>query len=403
MPESEVQELAALCEHLVDTFGDEAVYLGMGGSPAPIVPYLRAVRKLESFAIPLSIKEFSGEMTPEQLGEMERMLEGETGMSMETLKARKVVVMDVTAGGGSIAAGVAALRALGLEAVGFSIRDAAVPESKTAYHDLLGKGQLKEYPPKEADAEGNRFLGNLIAGVYKQYRSVGVFKPQRGDSYSGYRESEEDLPPGAARSRKRARELKEFFGGEHRKPEGINRADYNEGFGGPLTDHKIEEDRIANDRIARITASSLDDQRGGLEEVPLERETQVVRRGGARRRGSKCFLTSACTAARGLGDDCSELVLLRAYRDHYLRHTDFGPAWIEEYYRIAPPLVEAISARPDAAHIWERIYRDIQGCVGLIRSGQLEDTAIAYRAIVERLLGQIPVGSGSPEIPLRSA
>ena len=32
-----------------------------------------------------------------------------------------------------------------------------------------------------------------------------------------------------------------------------------------------------------------------------------------------CFLTSACTEARGLPDDCHELTVLRAFRDGYLR------------------------------------------------------------------------------------
>ena len=44
-----------------------------------------------------------------------------------------------------------------------------------------------------------------------------------------------------------------------------------------------------------------------------------------------CFLTSACTEARGLPDDCHELTVLRAFRDGYLRSQPEGEAEIAEY------------------------------------------------------------------------
>ena len=39
-----------------------------------------------------------------------------------------------------------------------------------------------------------------------------------------------------------------------------------------------------------------------------------------------CFLTSACTEARGLPDDCHELTVLRSFRDGYLRSQPEGEA-----------------------------------------------------------------------------
>ena len=44
-----------------------------------------------------------------------------------------------------------------------------------------------------------------------------------------------------------------------------------------------------------------------------------------------CFLTSACTEARGLPDDCHELTVLRSFRDGYLRSQPEGEAEIAEY------------------------------------------------------------------------
>lgn len=41
-----------------------------------------------------------------------------------------------------------------------------------------------------------------------------------------------------------------------------------------------------------------------------------------------CFLTSACTEAKGLADDCYELTMLRAFRDEYLVKQKSGKAEI---------------------------------------------------------------------------
>lgn len=51
---------------------------------------------------------------------------------------------------------------------------------------------------------------------------------------------------------------------------------------------------------------------------------------------SGCFLTSACVEAKGLPDDCSELSVLRHFRDSYLAGIEEGKAEICEYYHVAP-------------------------------------------------------------------
>jgi hypothetical protein len=75
---------------------------------------------------------------------------------------------------------------------------------------------------------------------------------------------------------------------------------------------------------------------------------------------SGCFLTTACTAARGLPDDCMELQTLRAFRDNYMKtQASDGPAMIREYYATAPQIVSVINARDDAAEIYDWMYRDL--------------------------------------------
>ena len=69
-----------------------------------------------------------------------------------------------------------------------------------------------------------------------------------------------------------------------------------------------------------------------------------------------CFLTSACTEARGLPDDCHELTVLRAFRDGYLRSQPEGEAEIAEYYAVAPKIVDAIRSKADAMEAFDAIY-----------------------------------------------
>ena len=99
-----------------------------------------------------------------------------------------------------------------------------------------------------------------------------------------------------------------------------------------------------------------------------------------------CFLTTACTEAQGLPDDCDELTTLRFFRDSYLKHRDGGVADIREYYEKAPVIVSAIKSRVDAMEIFERIYRDlVLPCVSMIKSKQYEETYYLYKKWVEKL------------------
>ena len=95
---------------------------------------------------------------------------------------------------------------------------------------------------------------------------------------------------------------------------------------------------------------------------------------------TSCFLTSACTAARGLPDDCSELMTLRSFRDDWLKKTDDGSELVDRYYEIAPKIVAAIDTKPERLEIYERIHREIvTPCVELIGQGMYQDALELYR------------------------
>lgn len=96
---------------------------------------------------------------------------------------------------------------------------------------------------------------------------------------------------------------------------------------------------------------------------------------------SGCFLTSACVEAKGLPDDCSELSVLRHFRDSYLAGIEEGKAEICEYYHVAPTIVSNIRKLPDSLKIFEKIYEElVLPCVKMINEGRNEDAHTLYRA-----------------------
>ena len=101
--------------------------------------------------------------------------------------------------------------------------------------------------------------------------------------------------------------------------------------------------------------------------------------GGGEDNGA-CYLTTACVRAKRLPDDCDELQTLRGFRDGYLRGRKDGSHDIETYYAVAPRIVAAINAQPEAEETWRSIYsRLVAPCVRLIKDGQNEQAYILYR------------------------
>lgn len=103
-----------------------------------------------------------------------------------------------------------------------------------------------------------------------------------------------------------------------------------------------------------------------------------------------CFLTSACVEARGLPDDCEELQTLRHFRDQYLAHRPGGAQDIQEYYRTAPGIVNAVNSRPDRKEIWDRLYTElVLPCVRMIHQGKNEEAYLHYRQYTLNLASQV--------------
>lgn len=100
---------------------------------------------------------------------------------------------------------------------------------------------------------------------------------------------------------------------------------------------------------------------------------------------SRCYLTSACVEYRGLPDDCHELMVLRTFRDGWLSVQPGGLALIDEYYRVAPAIVDAIETTGLQRAIYARVFSVVRGCVESIEAHRPSRAMQAYRALVETL------------------
>jgi len=93
--------------------------------------------------------------------------------------------------------------------------------------------------------------------------------------------------------------------------------------------------------------------------------------------GIGCFITTACCQYKGLKDDCSELTILRKFRDEHV-----PIELVKEYYTVAPKIVERVKGNNT---ILEYIWNTIQACIKAIKN---EDYGIAlnrYRMMVTTL------------------
>lgn len=118
------------------------------------------------------------------------------------------------------------------------------------------------------------------------------------------------------------------------------------------------------------------------------------RKGNDAPSSSNCFLTSACTEAKGLPDDCTELTVLRRFRDEWLRKQSGGAEEIEEYYRIAPGILTAIHQEENCGEILDELYEElVVPCVRLIEREKYEAARMLYRTKALALRDKYAKGS----------
>ena len=98
-----------------------------------------------------------------------------------------------------------------------------------------------------------------------------------------------------------------------------------------------------------------------------------------------CFITTACVEVAGLPDNCRELETMRYLRDEYLSKSEEGRKMINEYYEIAPHIVEAINKNERREEIYRWICEKIEDIVKLVEKGNFEEAVKSYTKMISRL------------------
>jgi len=96
-------------------------------------------------------------------------------------------------------------------------------------------------------------------------------------------------------------------------------------------------------------------------------------------------LTTACTEAMFLPDNCLELRTLRNFRDRVLMPKLSGRRVVDEYYEIAPKIVQAVNRQSDAQNIWRNTYSDVRHAVSLVLSSDFEGAFKHYQQMTMKL------------------
>lgn len=105
-------------------------------------------------------------------------------------------------------------------------------------------------------------------------------------------------------------------------------------------------------------------------------EKQVTYRGG-------CYITSAVCERRGEADDCEMLTRFRAFRDNWLANQPGGAEDVQEYYRTAPTIVDAIHSNERCNDILDGIYQNyLKPCLDLLDKGDYLSCRQVYTQMV---------------------
>jgi len=99
-----------------------------------------------------------------------------------------------------------------------------------------------------------------------------------------------------------------------------------------------------------------------------------------------CFITTAVCTSFHKTDDCYELTMFRNFRDKWLSKEADGNTLINEYYRIAPSIVQNIDSYPNASDIYLQIWNHyLRPCLHYIETGENMHCKKLYIEMVKAL------------------
>lgn len=100
-----------------------------------------------------------------------------------------------------------------------------------------------------------------------------------------------------------------------------------------------------------------------------------------------CFITTAVCEVLGYSDDCEILVVLRNFRENYLKETKEGRKILQEYDQVGPIISDYIRQEPIINSII-LTTKYIIPCVDLIKTKRYIGAIIIYEEMVKTLKEQ---------------
>lgn len=125
--------------------------------------------------------------------------------------------------------------------------------------------------------------------------------------------------------------------------------------------------------------NAVRDRLAEIQKLKMTQDTPKTKKSG-------CFITTAVCDSLNKGDDCYELTTFRRFRDDWLARQTDGPSLIEEYYDVAPKIVEMINTKDNRNEIYQEILNDyLKPCLTLIEGKRYEACKSLYMEMVKKL------------------
>lgn len=102
-----------------------------------------------------------------------------------------------------------------------------------------------------------------------------------------------------------------------------------------------------------------------------------------------CFITTAVCQSLGKPDHCRELTAFRSFRDEWLAMQPGGLGLINQYYLLAPLIVNEIDRKKEAPAIYNEIWQTyLSRCLAQYQNGQLKECLHTYETMFYSLSGR---------------
>lgn len=102
--------------------------------------------------------------------------------------------------------------------------------------------------------------------------------------------------------------------------------------------------------------------------------------------GGGCFITTATLNALQKSDDCEELNLFRDFRDNYVIKQPLGRELIQEYYTLAPVIVNKINQRTDCKKVYSDLwFNHLVHCHSALNNNDHQLAGDIYISLIKKL------------------